>query len=78
MIDLPINQIICGNCLEVMRQFPDDSVDLVVTSPPYWNLRQYFFDSAVIIRSNLTEKEKEFVISELIKYGVKPKYARKQ
>ena len=30
-----INKIICGDCIEVMKQIPDNSVDLVVTSPPY-------------------------------------------
>ncbi len=30
-----IDKIICGNSLEVMRQMPDGSIDLVVTSPPY-------------------------------------------
>lgn len=30
-----INKIICGDVLEVMRYIPDDSVDLVITSPPY-------------------------------------------
>ena len=30
-----LNRILCGDCLEVMRQIPDNSVDLVVTSPPY-------------------------------------------
>jgi len=29
------NKIICGDSLSVMRQMPDESVDLVVTSPPY-------------------------------------------
>ncbi|MFN5856224.1 MAG: DNA-methyltransferase [Pseudanabaenaceae cyanobacterium] len=30
-----INKIICGDCLGVMRQMPTQSIDLVVTSPPY-------------------------------------------
>jgi site-specific DNA-methyltransferase (adenine-specific) len=30
-----INQIICGDCLDVMKQMPDKSINLVVTSPPY-------------------------------------------
>lgn len=30
-----INQIICGDSLEVLRAFPDNSIDLVFTSPPY-------------------------------------------
>jgi len=29
------NKIICGDCLEVMKDVPDQSIDLVVTSPPY-------------------------------------------
>lgn len=40
-MDLPINQIILGDCLEVLKTFPDKSVDLVVTSPPYDSLRDY-------------------------------------
>lgn len=30
-----LNKIICGDCIEVMRQIPDKSVNLIVTSPPY-------------------------------------------
>ena len=29
------NTIICGDCVEVMRSIPDDTIDLIVTSPPY-------------------------------------------
>lgn len=36
-----INQIVEGNCLEVMKEFSNDSVDMVLTSPPYDNLRTY-------------------------------------
>lgn len=34
-------QIYCGDCLEIMPQFEDKSMDLVITSPPYDNLRSY-------------------------------------
>ena len=30
-----------GDCLELMKNIPDGSVDLTVTSPPYDNLRKY-------------------------------------
>jgi len=30
-----VNKIICGDCLEVMKFIPDNSVDLVVTDPPF-------------------------------------------
>ena len=29
------NQIICGDCLEVMKDIPDKSIDMILTSPPY-------------------------------------------
>jgi site-specific DNA-methyltransferase (adenine-specific) len=29
------DNIYCGDCLELMKQMPDKSVDLIVTSPPY-------------------------------------------
>ena len=32
---MQVDQIICGDCLEVMRDMPDDSVDLVLTDPDY-------------------------------------------
>lgn len=35
MKELPINTIICGDCLEVMKDWPDKCVDLVLTDPPY-------------------------------------------
>jgi modification methylase len=35
MIDNYINKIICGDCIEVMQEMPEESVDLIVTSPPY-------------------------------------------
>ena len=41
MIEEFSNKIINGNCVEVMKQLPDNSVNLVVTSPPYDNLRTY-------------------------------------
>lgn len=30
-----------GDALEVMKKFPDESIDCCITSPPYWNKRQY-------------------------------------
>jgi site-specific DNA-methyltransferase (adenine-specific) len=34
-------QLIHGDCLEVMKDIPDNSIDMVLTSPPYDNLRDY-------------------------------------
>ena len=35
MLEEYLNKIINGDCLEVLRKLPDESIDLVVTSPPY-------------------------------------------
>ena len=40
-IDQYRNRIICGDCLEIMKELPDGCIDLTVTSPPYDNLREY-------------------------------------
>lgn len=34
-------QVLIGNCAEVLKTLPSESVDCVVTSPPYWGLRDY-------------------------------------
>ena len=39
--ELPINTVVCGDALEVMKTFPDESIDMCITSPPYWGLRDY-------------------------------------
>jgi DNA modification methylase len=31
-----INKIHCGNALDILKTMPDNTIDCVVTSPPYW------------------------------------------
>lgn len=40
-IDDPVGRFHVGRAAEVMRDWPDGSVDLVVTSPPYWTAVEY-------------------------------------
>ena len=35
-MNLPINQIIPGECVEVLNGFPEKSVDLIFADPPYF------------------------------------------
>lgn len=39
MIDT--RKIYQGDCLEILKQLPDESIDCCVTSPPYYGLRDY-------------------------------------
>jgi site-specific DNA-methyltransferase (adenine-specific) len=36
-----VNQIICGDANEVLKDVPCNSIDLVITSPPYYKQRDY-------------------------------------
>jgi DNA modification methylase len=62
-----------GNCLDELKNIPDGSCRCCVTSPPYWGLRQYLFDGAVILDNKLSDEEKEIIEKELEDYGIKPK-----
>ena len=38
---MQLNQVINGDCLKVMKEFPNNSVDLIVTDPPYGDNASY-------------------------------------
>ena len=40
-MSIETNVVHTGDCFEVLPTLPDESVHMVMTSPPYWNLRDY-------------------------------------
>ena len=36
-----VGEVHQGNAKDVLQEMPENSVDCVITSPPYWNLRDY-------------------------------------
>jgi site-specific DNA-methyltransferase (adenine-specific) len=36
-----VNQILLGNCLDLLKDIPDSSIDLIITSPPYCLNKEY-------------------------------------
>lgn len=40
-MNLELNKIYCGDTLSVLKAWPDEFIDCVITSPPYWGLRDY-------------------------------------
>ena len=34
-----VNSVYKGNCLDLIEALPNESVDVLVTSPPYWGQR---------------------------------------
>lgn len=49
-----MNKIYQGDCLELLKQLDDNSVDLVITSPPYSTLKVYI-DNPGILADNYVE-----------------------
>ncbi len=57
MKKLETNKVYIGSCLEVLKKFPDESIDTCITSPPYWGLRDYGVDNQL----GLEETPEEFI-----------------
>lgn len=50
-----INKVHCADCLDFMRDMPDGCVDCVVTSPPYFGLRDYGVDGQIGLEPTIAE-----------------------
>ena len=47
MIPIQLDTIYIGDCLEVLKTLPDESVHCCVTSPPYYALRDYGMEEQI-------------------------------
>lgn len=66
------NKIICGDALKILKKFPDRSVDCVVTSPPYYALRDYGMKRQIGLEEEFTEYlEKLWQVFDQIKRVLK-------
>lgn len=52
---MELNQVLLGDCLEVAKTLPDESVNCVVTSPPYFALRDYGADGQIGLENSPEE-----------------------
>ena len=50
-----VNKIYQGDTLETLRTFPDKCIDMVITSPPYYALRDYGVDGQLGMESTFQE-----------------------
>jgi site-specific DNA-methyltransferase (adenine-specific) len=56
------NKILLGNSIKELQLIPSNIIDMVITSPPYWNLRDYHNESQIGTEANYQE-----YISNLLK-----------
>lgn len=40
------NKILCGDVFDKLKELPDESINCIITSPPYFNIRSYLADSS--------------------------------
>jgi len=52
--DSPI-QLICGDTRKVLTEFPSDSFQCCITSPPYWGLRDYENNGQIGAENNVDD-----------------------
>ena len=45
---LPIDQILLGDSSDILKTFPDKSIDFIITSPPYADNRKSTYDGVPI------------------------------
>lgn len=64
-------ELLTGDCISVLKTLPNKSVQCCVTSPPYYGLRRYLFDKAVVLRTDISDIERDYVLEELRKYEIK-------
>jgi DNA modification methylase len=63
-----LNSVLHGDVLEQLKRLPSESIDCVVTSPPYWQLRDYGFKTQWGLESTYMEYlEKLWSMMEEIK-----------
>jgi site-specific DNA-methyltransferase (adenine-specific) len=73
MSSLPLNKIICGDALTVLKKFPSESIDCCVTSPPYFHLRDYRVKGQIGLEPTIEEYlEKLSAIFDEVKRVLKP------
>lgn len=55
MIPIQLDTIYTGDCLEMLKKLPEESVHCCVTSPPYYALRDYGMDAQIGREATPTE-----------------------
>jgi len=54
-ISLVGSMILQGDSLHLLRRLPAESVQCIVTSPPYWGLRDYGISGQIGLENSLTQ-----------------------
>lgn len=70
-------QLLIGNCLDVLKDIETASIDVCITSPPYWGLRDYKSEPVVWGGSPDCEHDWDRCINSNIENGAQSSYCLK-
>jgi len=63
VVEMKLNTIYQGDALKVLQTFPAETISCVMTSPPYWGLRDYGDDVSVVWDGD-SQCQHEFDVAE--------------
>lgn len=49
------DKIIQGDSLDILKKIPSESINMIITSPPYWSLRDYNMDGQIGLEDSFEE-----------------------
>lgn len=50
-----LNNVICGDCKDIIKLLPDNSIDVCITSPPFWQQRDYGYNGQIGLEKSLSD-----------------------
>lgn len=59
---MEVNKIYQGDCIEVLKTLPDNSINCCVTSPPYFGLRDYGVEGQIGLEKSINEYIEKLVL----------------
>lgn len=52
---MEVNKIYCGDALDILKTLPNEIIDMVITSPPYYGLRDYGVEGQIGLEQTFEE-----------------------
>jgi site-specific DNA-methyltransferase (adenine-specific) len=55
-----VGRVLLGDAFDLLELLPDNSVDLIITSPPYWGHREYGLKHNWAVFNNIQTIKRDF------------------
>ncbi len=58
-----VDRVICGDCKDILAKIPENTIDAIITSPPYYRQREYGVETTLIGNEEALEDYIENLVS---------------